>query len=85
MSVFINKNGLTVGNSSRDLFEEVMRGTGFVMGRNSSLYIENAGLHDKLIVVTRGADSRSPLRTEKFPANQFQKAVDLFTCWCAEG
>ena len=78
---YINKNGLAVGSSSRELFEEVMRGTGFVMGPNSSLYIENAGLHDKFIVVSRGADSNRLLETEKFPASQFQKAIDLFTGW----
>ena len=81
MGEYINKDGLKVGTSSKELFEEVMKGTGFVMGPNISLYVENAGLHDKNIVVSRGADSKSSVETKKFPANQFQNAFDLFTSW----
>ena len=46
MAEYINKNGLPVGTSAKELFEELMRGTGFVIGPNVSLFIENAGLHD---------------------------------------
>ena len=53
MAEYINKNGLPVGTSAKELFEELMRGTGFVIGPNVSLFIENAGLHDKNIVVSR--------------------------------
>tara|TARA_Y100000815_G_scaffold25933_1_gene21850 strand:+ start:234 stop:614 length:381 start_codon:yes stop_codon:yes gene_type:complete len=53
LAEYINKNGLPVGTSAKELFEELMRGTGFVMGPNVSLFIENAGLHDKNIVVSR--------------------------------
>ena len=81
MSKYINKNGLSVGTTYRELFEELMRGTGFVMGSNVSLYVENAGLHDKNIVVSRMADSENPAETEKFSVNQFQKAVDCFNNW----
>lgn len=81
MSEYINKNGLKVGASSREVFEEIMRGTGFVIGHNCSFYLENAGLHDKNIVVSRCVDSKSPEETKKFPANQFQNAFDLFTSW----
>ena len=81
MGEYINKDGLKVGTSSKEVFEEVMKGKGFVMGPNISLYVENAGLHDKNIVVSRGADSKSSVETKKFPANQFQNAFDLFTSW----
>ena len=81
MVEYINKNGLPVGTSSRELFDEIMRGTGFVMGENISFFIENAGLHDKNIVVSRSADSKTPPQTEKFPVNQFQNAFELFTSW----
>ena len=81
MSKYINKNGLPVGTTSRELFEELMRGTGFVMGPNVSLYVENAGLHDKNILVSRMADSENPVETQKFSVNQFQKAVDRFNDW----
>ena len=81
MSEYINKNGLKVGASSREVFEEIMRGTGFVIGPNCSLYMENAGLHDKNIVVSRCVHSKSPVEIKKFSANQFQDAFDLFTGW----
>jgi len=78
---YINKNGLSIGTSNKELFEELMRGTGFIMGPNASLFLENAGLHDKKIVVSRIADSRNQVETEKFSVNQFQKAVDCFNNW----
>ena len=81
MAEYINKNGLPVGTTTKELFEELMRGTGFVMGSNVSLFIENAGLHDKNIVVSRCADSKNPVEIKKFSANQFQNAFDLFTSW----
>ena len=81
MSKYINKNGMSVGNTPKDLFEELMRGTGFVIGSNASLYMENAGLHDKNIVVSRIPSSGSPEKTEKFPVSQFEKAADCFNSW----
>ena len=81
LAEYINKNGLPVGTSAKELFEELMRGTGFVMGPNVSLFIENAGLHDKNIVVSRCGDSKSSAETKKFPASQFENAFDLFTSW----
>ena len=81
MSKYINKNGMSVGNTPKELFEELMRGTGFVIGSNASLYMENAGLHDKNIVVSRIPSSDSPEKTEKFPVSQFEKAADCFNDW----
>ena len=81
MAEYINKNGMPVGTTTKDLFDELMRGTGFVMGPNASLYIENAGLHDKNIVVSKMADSENLVETEKFSVSQFQKAVDRFNNW----
>ena len=81
MAAYINKNGLSIGTSNKELFEELMRGTGFIMGPNASLFVENAGLHDKKIVVSRIADSGNQAETEKFSVNQFQKAVDCFNNW----
>ena len=79
MKIYINKNGLEVGTSSKEVFEEIMRGTGFVMGPNCSFFVENTGLHDKNIVVSRYVDSKSSAETKKFPVSQFQNAFDLFT------
>ena len=81
MADYINKNGLSIGASKKELFEELMRGTGFIMGSNVSLFIENAGLHDKNIVVSKMPNSESPVESQKFTVNQFQGAVDLFNSW----
>ena len=78
MSDYINKNGLSIGASNKELFEELMRGTGFIMGPNASLFIESAGLHDKKIVVSRIVNSGNLAETKKFSVNQFQEAVDCF-------
>lgn len=78
---YINKNGLPVGTSAKELFEELMRGTGFVMGPNVSLFIENAGLHDKNIVVSRTPGLDNIAETQIFSVNQFQGAIDLFNSW----
>ena len=81
MKIYINKNGLEVGTSSKEVFEEIMRGTGFVMGPNCSFFVENTGLHDKNIVVSRYIDSKSSVEAKRFPVSQFQNAFDLFTSW----
>jgi hypothetical protein len=81
LAEYINKNGVPVGTSPKELFEELMRGTGFVMGPDASLFIENAGLHNKNIVVSKIPDSENFSETKKFPVNQFQNAVDLFNSW----
>jgi len=81
LTEYINKNGLPVGTSTKELFEELMRGTGFVMGPNVSLFIESAGLHDKNIVVSRMPSPENIAETQIFSVNQFQGAVDLFNSW----
>jgi len=81
LSEYINKNGLPVGTSSKELFEELMRGTGFVMGPNVSIFIENAGLHDKNIVVSRIPGPKNITGAQIFSVNQFQGAIDLFNSW----
>ena len=81
MSEYINKNGLKVGVSSREVFNELMRGTGFVIGPKCSFYIENAGLHDKNIVVSRCVNSKNLPENKTFPVNQFEMAFDLFSSW----
>ena len=81
LAEYINKNGLPVGTSTKELFEELMRGTGFVMGSNVSLFVQNAGLHDKNIVVSRMPGSDNIAETQIFSLNQFQDAVNLFNSW----
>ena len=81
LAEYINKNGLPVGTSTKELFEELMRGTGFVMGPNASLFVQNAGLHDKNIVVSRMPGPENITETQIFSVNQFQDAVNLFNSW----
>ena len=81
MAEYINKNGLPVGTSAKELFEELMRGTGFVIGPNASLFIENAGLHEKNIVVSRMPSPENTAETQIFSVNQFKSALDLFNSW----
>ena len=81
MSQYINKNGLKVGASSREVFDEIIRGTGIVIGPNCSFYVENAGLHDKNIVVSKLTDSKSATETKKFSVDQFERAFGLFISW----
>ena len=65
----------------QEVFDELMRGTGFIIGSKCSFFIENAGLHDKNIVVSRIGDSKCSAEIKKFPSSQFQNAFDLFTDW----
>jgi hypothetical protein len=44
-------------------------------------FIENAGLHDKNIVVSRIPGPKNIAETQIFSVNQFQGAVDLFNSW----
>ena len=81
MGEYINKNGLPVGTSAKELFEELMRGTGFVMGPNVSLFIENTGLHDKNIMVSRTPGPDNIAETQIFSVNQFRGDIDLFNSW----
>jgi hypothetical protein len=51
------------------------------MGPNASLFKENAGLHDKNIVVSRMPTHGKETEIQAFLVNQFQEAVDLFNSW----
>jgi hypothetical protein len=74
----INKNGIEIHNSARHVLEEVMRGTGCVMGEKMSIFIENVGITEKYIVVSRTPDSEGGGMTQKFPSSNFKDAWELF-------
>jgi hypothetical protein len=74
----INKNGIEIHNSAKQVLEEVMRGTGCVMGDKVSIFIENAGITEKYIVVSRIPDSEGGGMTQKFPSSSFKDAWELF-------
>jgi len=74
----INKNGIEVHNSAKHVMEEIMRGTGCVMADKMSIFIENASLNEKHIVVSKVPDSNGPGVTRKFPTSDFKNAWELF-------
>jgi len=55
-----------------------MRGTGSVMGDKISIFIENASINEKNIVVSKVPDSNGPGLTRKFPTSNFKDAWELF-------
>ncbi|MCH8157686.1 MAG: hypothetical protein IID18_08055 [Nitrospinae bacterium] len=85
MNELINKNGLGIGTSSNEVFEEVMRGTGFVMAKNVAFFLEKVSLDEKFIVVSKCPDSKKPEERVKFPSGQFKEAFELFVRWRDSG
>lgn len=81
MKDLINKNGLTVQANAKHVFEELMRGTGSVMGEGLSIFIETPTVHEKQIVVSRAAAGGRAAESRKFPPNRFQEAWELFVGW----
>ncbi len=74
----INKNGIEIHNSAKHVMEEIMRGTGCVMADKSSIFIENAGINEKSIVVSKIPDSTGAGTTQKFSTSNFKEAWELF-------
>jgi hypothetical protein len=74
----INKNGIEVHNSAKHVLEEITRGTGSVMADKMSIFIENAGINEKYIVVSKVPDSQGAGMTRKFPPSNFKDAWELF-------
>lgn len=74
----INKNGIEIHNSAKHVLEEIMRGTGCVMGDKVSIFIESAGVTEKYIVVSKVPDSGGAGMNQKFPSANFKDAWELF-------
>ncbi len=74
----INKNGIEIHNSAKHVLEEIMRGTGSVMADKMSIFIENVGISEKYIVVSKVPDAEGKGITEKFPSANFKDAWELF-------
>jgi hypothetical protein len=74
----INKNGIEIHNSAKHVLEEIMRGTGCVMGDKVSIFIENTGITEKHIVVSKVPESGDAGMVQKFPASNFKDAWELF-------
>ena len=77
MEQLFNKNGITVKNNLRAIQEELLRGTGFVMGGEVSAFMQRESLHEKNIVISVDGGQLAP--TEKrFVVGRVKEALELF-------
>ena len=77
----INRDGLKIHNNAKAVFEELMRGTGCVIGSNCSLFLENSNQDEKTIVVSQVPADGKPAAKETFASNQFKLAWELYQSW----
>ena len=77
MKQLFNKDGLLVKNNIKAIQEELVRGTGFVMGANVSAFIQNQSLHQKSIVVSID-NGTSPPTEKRFVVGRIIEALELF-------
>ncbi len=83
MKQLMNRNGLPVPATAKDVFEELMRGTGSVMGEGGAIFIETPTVHEKQIVVSRSPVGGHAAEVRKFPSNRFQEAFGQFVTWAS--
>ncbi len=79
MAKLINKNGLEIQHAAKPVFDELMRGSGCVVGEKGSLFIENENYGEKNIVVFNIPDATGTAISKKFPAGGFKEAWELFS------
>jgi hypothetical protein len=77
----INRDGLKIHNNAKAVFEELMRGTGCVIGTNCSMFLENSSQDEKTIVVSQVPADSKPSAKEIFASNQFKGAWELYQRW----
>ncbi len=77
MKQLFNKNGLVVKNNLKAIQEELVRGTGFVMGEKVSAFIERESLHEENIVVSVGDGETTPME-KRFVVGRMKEALELF-------
>ena len=77
MKQLFNKNGLVVKNNLKAIQEELVRGTGFVMGEKVSAFIERESLHEKNIVVSVDYGETTPME-KRFVVGRMKEALELF-------
>ena len=77
----INRDGLKIHNNAKAGFEELMRGTGCIIGVNCSMFLENSNLDAKTIVVSQVPAEGKPSVQETFASNQFKNAWELYQKW----
>ena len=77
MPQLINKNGLVISDNIKGIQDELIRGTGFVMGEKVSIFLERETLHEKNIVIS--IDEENGVSTEKrFVVKRMNEALELF-------
>lgn len=77
----INRDGLVIHNNAKAVFEELMRGTGCVIGSNCSMFLENSNQDEKTIVVSQVPAEGKPSAKETFASSQFKPAWELYQRW----
>ena len=77
MKQLFNKNGFVVKNNLKAIQEELVRGTGFVMGEKVSAFIERESLHEKNIVVSVDDGETTPME-KRFVVGRMKEALELF-------
>ena len=77
MEQLFNKNGVSVKNNHKAIQEELLRGSGFVMGREVSAFMQRESLHEKNIVISVDRGQLASTET-KFVAGRIKEALELF-------
>jgi hypothetical protein len=77
MPQLINKNGLVISDNIKAIQDELIRGTGFVMGEKVSAFMERKTLHEKKIVISIDEENGVPIE-KRFVVEQMNEALELF-------
>ena len=77
MAQLFNKNGLVVRDNLKAIQDELVRGTGFVMGEKISAFMERESLHEKNIVISIDEEKGAPVE-KKFIIERMNEALELF-------
>ena len=77
MVQLFNKNGLVVRDNLKAIQDELVRGTGFVMGEKVSAFMERESLHEKNIVISIDEGKGIPIE-RKFIVERMKEALELF-------
>lgn len=77
MTDLINKDGLPVTNNPKAIHEELFRGTGYVMGNDAALYMQNESITEKYIIVFKD-NGAQPHSERRFISGRYKEALALF-------
>ena len=77
MAQLFNKNGLVIRDNLKAIQDELVRGTGFVMGEKISAFMARESLHEKNIVISIDEEKGAPIE-KKFIVERMNEALELF-------